>query len=64
MGAMKDVGRIGLRALIYFEVVSTLALVIGLVVATVMQPGSGLMINPQRRWTCRRSPPTPLRRRS
>ena len=29
MGAMKDVGRIGLRALVYFEVVSTLALVIG-----------------------------------
>jgi aerobic C4-dicarboxylate transport protein len=45
MGAMKDVGRIGLRALVYFEVVSTLALVIGLVVATVMKPGSGLMIN-------------------
>ena len=32
MGDMKSVGRIGLRALIYFEVVSTLALVIGLVV--------------------------------
>ena len=47
MGAMKDVGRIGLRALVYFEVVSTLALVIGMVVATVMKPGSGLNINPQ-----------------
>jgi aerobic C4-dicarboxylate transport protein len=47
MGAMKDVGRIGLRALIYFEIVSTLALVIGMVVATVMKPGSGLVINPQ-----------------
>jgi aerobic C4-dicarboxylate transport protein len=45
MGAMKDVGRIGFRALVYFEVVSTLALVIGLVVATVMKPGSGLTIN-------------------
>jgi len=45
MGAMKDVGRIGFRALVYFEVVSTLALVIGLVVATLMKPGSGLMIN-------------------
>src|SRR6185295_8836834 len=45
MGAMKDVGRIGFRALVYFEAVSTLALLIGLVVATLMKPGSGLMIN-------------------
>ena len=45
MGKMKDVGRIGLRALVYFEVVSTLALVIGLVVATVMKPGAGLVVN-------------------
>jgi aerobic C4-dicarboxylate transport protein len=42
MGAMKDVGRIGLRALIYFELVSTLALLIGLIVVNVLQPGSGL----------------------
>jgi len=42
MGALKDVGRIGLRTLIYFEVVSTLALVIGLVVVNVLQPGRGL----------------------
>ena len=41
MGRMKDVSRIGLRALLYFEVVSTLALVIGLVVVNVLQPGSG-----------------------
>ena len=46
MGAMKEVGRIGLRALLYFEVVSTLALVIGLVVVNVLQPGSGLTIDP------------------
>jgi aerobic C4-dicarboxylate transport protein len=46
MGAMKDVGRIGLRALIYFEVVSTIALLIGLVVVTVLQPGAGLGFNP------------------
>ncbi|MGI8671111.1 MAG: dicarboxylate/amino acid:cation symporter [Luteitalea sp.] len=45
MGAMKDVGRVGLRALIYFEVVSTLALVIGLVVVTVVAPGRGLHIS-------------------
>jgi aerobic C4-dicarboxylate transport protein len=46
MGAMKDVGRIGLRALVYFEVVSTLALAIGLVVVTVLQPGRGLNFDP------------------
>ena len=46
MGEMKDVGRIGLRALIYFEAVSTLALVIGLVVVTILQPGSGVGFDP------------------
>jgi aerobic C4-dicarboxylate transport protein len=45
-GAMKDVGRIGIRALLYFEVVSTLALVIGLVVVNVLKPGVGLAIDP------------------
>ncbi|MEP6915313.1 MAG: dicarboxylate/amino acid:cation symporter [Acidobacteriota bacterium] len=42
MGEMRDVGRIGVRALIYFEVVSTIALLIGLIVVNVLQPGSGL----------------------
>ena len=46
MGAMKEVGRIGIRALIYFEVVSTIALVLGLVVVNIVQPGSGLTIDP------------------
>ena len=45
MGAMRDVGRIGVRTLVYFEVVSTLALVIGLVVVNVLQPGRGLHAN-------------------
>src|ERR1700693_4724844 len=45
MGAMKDVGRIGLRALLYFEAVSTLALVIGMVVVNILQPGRGLTID-------------------
>jgi aerobic C4-dicarboxylate transport protein len=44
MGAMKDVGRIGLRAFVYFEVVSTLALVIGLVVVNLLQPGVGIHV--------------------
>jgi len=46
MGDVKEVGRIGLRALVYFEVVSTLALVIGLVVVTALKPGSGLGMRP------------------
>jgi aerobic C4-dicarboxylate transport protein len=46
MGAMREVGRIGLRALIYFEAVSTLSLVIGLAVVNVLQPGAGLAIDP------------------
>jgi aerobic C4-dicarboxylate transport protein len=46
MGAMREVGRVGLRALLYFEAVSTLALVIGMVVVNILQPGSGLTIGP------------------
>jgi aerobic C4-dicarboxylate transport protein len=44
MGAMRDVGRIGIRTLVYFEVVSTLALVIGLVVVNILKPGVGLHV--------------------
>jgi aerobic C4-dicarboxylate transport protein len=46
MGAMKEVGRIGLRALIYFEVISTLALAIGLIVVNVLKPGEGIRFDP------------------
>lgn len=46
MGAMRDVGRIGIRMLVYFEVVSTLATVIGLVVVNILQPGRGLNVDP------------------
>ncbi|HSY17863.1 MAG TPA: C4-dicarboxylate transporter DctA [Candidatus Acidoferrales bacterium] len=42
MGDLKKLGRTGLKALLYFEVVSTIALVIGLVVVNVLQPGAGL----------------------
>jgi aerobic C4-dicarboxylate transport protein len=41
MGDLKKVGRVGLKALIYFEVVSTLALVIGVIVGEVIKPGAG-----------------------
>lgn len=46
MGDLKSVGRVGLKALIYFEVVSTLALAIGLLVGEVVQPGAGFNIDP------------------
>jgi aerobic C4-dicarboxylate transport protein len=42
MGAMHHVSRIGVRALLYFEGVSTVALVIGLVVVSVLRPGAGI----------------------
>ena len=42
MGDLKAVGRVGLKALIYFEGVTTLALVIGLVVANAFTPGAGM----------------------
>ncbi|QEU03979.1 dicarboxylate/amino acid:cation symporter [Pseudomonas oryzihabitans] len=45
MENMKELGRVGFRALIYFEVVSTLALVVGLVVANVLSPGSGMNVD-------------------
>jgi aerobic C4-dicarboxylate transport protein len=44
MQDMKKVGRVGGKALLYFEVVSTLALFIGLVVGNLVHPGSGLNI--------------------
>lgn len=46
MGDMRKVGRVGGRALIYFEVVSTLALLIGVVVGNVLQPGAGFNADP------------------
>jgi aerobic C4-dicarboxylate transport protein len=46
MQDMKKVGRVGGKALLYFEVVSTVALVIGLIVGNVVRPGSGFNINP------------------
>jgi aerobic C4-dicarboxylate transport protein len=46
VGDLREVGRVGIKALVYFEVVSTLALITGLVVAVVLHPGSGLNIDP------------------
>jgi aerobic C4-dicarboxylate transport protein len=47
MQDMKKVGRVGLKALLYFEVLSTVALVIGLVVVNIIQPGKGMNIHPE-----------------
>src|SRR6266478_1416665 len=46
MSDLKKVGRVGLKALLYFEVVSTVALAIGLLVGEIVQPGSGFNIDP------------------
>jgi len=46
MADIKKVGKVGIKTLIYFEAVSTLALVIGIIVAVAIHPGAGLNINP------------------
>ena len=46
MGDLRKVGRIGLKALIYFEVLTTVALAIGLLVANLLRPGAGMGIDP------------------
>jgi aerobic C4-dicarboxylate transport protein len=45
-GSMKKVGRVGAKAVAYFEVVSGLALIIGLVVVNVLRPGAGFNADP------------------
>ena len=45
MGDLKEVGRIGARALLYFEVASTIALLIGLVVVNLVRPGAGMNVD-------------------
>jgi len=45
MGDMKKVGRVGGKALLYFEVFTTIALAIGLLVANIARPGAGMNIN-------------------
>ncbi|MBC3920372.1 C4-dicarboxylate transporter DctA [Undibacterium sp. CY18W] len=45
-GELKKVGRVGLKALVYFEVVTTIALVLGLALAFIFHPGEGMNIVP------------------
>jgi aerobic C4-dicarboxylate transport protein len=47
MHDMKKVGRVGGKALVYFEVMSTIALLVGLLVAHVVHPGSGFNVDPR-----------------
>ena len=42
MGDLKKVGKVGLKALIYFEIVTTFALLAGIIVANIIQPGAGV----------------------
>ena len=44
MGDLRKLGRIGFKAIVYFEVVTTCALVIGLIVGKVVRPGAGLHV--------------------
>jgi aerobic C4-dicarboxylate transport protein len=46
MQDIKKVGRVGGKALLYFEIVSTLALLLGMVIGNVVRPGKGLDVNP------------------
>lgn len=48
MGDLKNLGRVGIKTLFYFEVVSTLALLIGLVVVNLLQPGNGITFDPDK----------------
>ncbi len=45
MEDLKKVGRVGLKAIIYFEIVSNVALLIGLVTVNIIQPGRGMHVN-------------------
>lgn len=45
MGNLKKVGRVGLKAILYFEIVTTFALLIGIAVALIVKPGQGVAVN-------------------
>jgi len=45
MGDLKKVGKVGAKALLYFEVVTTLALLVGVIVANILRPGDGVIAN-------------------
>jgi aerobic C4-dicarboxylate transport protein len=47
MTDLKKLGRVGIKALVYFELVSTLALIIGLIVVNTLRPGAGFNVDPK-----------------
>jgi Na+/H+-dicarboxylate symporter len=47
MGDLREVGRVGLKALLYFEVVSTIALVLGVLAVQLWRPGAGMHVDPR-----------------
>src|SRR5882757_5432242 len=46
IGSTRRLGRVGVKALVYFEVVTTFALLVGLAVASIFQPGRGMNVDP------------------
>jgi aerobic C4-dicarboxylate transport protein len=46
-GSLRKVGRVGIKAIVYFEVITTIALVLGIALAYLFQPGAGMNIDPK-----------------
>lgn len=46
MGNLREVGRVGVKAIIYFEVLSTISLIIGVLAAEIAKPGAGMHVDP------------------
>jgi Na+/H+-dicarboxylate symporter len=46
MGDLKEVGKVGAKALLYFEILSSIALVVGLLVVNILKPGAGMHVDP------------------
>src|SRR5450755_1052927 len=46
IGDMRKLGRVGIKALVYFEVVTTASLLIGLTIVKLVQPGAGMNVDP------------------
>ena len=45
MGDLKEVGRVGIKAIVYFEVLSTISLILGALFANIFRPGAGMHVN-------------------
>ncbi len=48
MGSLREVGRVGVKAMVYFQVVSSIALLAGLIAINLLHPGTGMNIDPAR----------------